>query len=553
MSKAAKAWLIDFSILILLTSLLYGLFLGLRPLTPPDEGRYSEIPREMVVTKDYLTPRLDGVQYFEKPILFYWLQASSIKLFGLKEWSLRLVNALMGAMGALLTYAAARRLYGRRVGLLSGMLLSTSLLYAFLSRFITLDITMTFFLTGSLFLFILGNFYPPGRKRQFSLYGMYIFAALATLTKGLIGIFFPGMVIVAWLLMTKQWRQLLTYHLLTGTLLFLIITAPWHIWVGLKNPGFFNFYFYEQHFLRYLTDYANRNQSVWFLPMVLLVGWFPWTGFMLVAIKKHLHIFKNPAQYPTEVFLFLWPSLIFLFYWLSHSQLSPYLLPIFPPLAIITARYLNDVWNQKSKTLGILFGIVALLNISIAIAILVYFTKNHNIIPLAFKIMLATFSLLSALLCNIVYQRYDFKKAVITLFVTNMMFSLCAYYTSSFYNHSSAKNLALELKKVIQPNDIIFNYNHYFQDFPVYLERPVTLLNWKGELEFGSKHNAPAGKFLHENYLWDSWLSSERKFVLMTNKDFEAIRSTLKTYQFYPIARTPKYVLICNKNISTRP
>lgn len=549
MSKTTRSWLVDLSFLIIFTSLLYGLFLGMRPLTPPDEGRYSEIPREMVVMHDYLTPHLDGVQYFEKPVLFYWMQVVSIKLFGLHEWSLRLINALMGALGGLVTYMFTRKLYSRRVGLLAGTLLCTSLLYAFLSRFITLDITMTFFLTGSLLFFILGNHYPAGRKRQYCMWGMFLFAALATMTKGLIGILFPGMIIFTWLLLTREWQRLSTYCLASGSILFLIITVPWHVMVGLKNPGFFSFYFYEQHFLRYLTHYAGREQAIWFLPSILLLGWFPWTGFMLAAISKYCSAFKNPKQNLTEIYLFIWPTLIFIFYWLSHSQLSPYLLPMFPPLAILTARYLDDAWNKKTKVLQFNFIVIGILNLAMAIGLLIFLKQNHLEIPTTSRILLIITAFLSAILCNVIYRRYSFHKALITLFVTNACFSLIAYYTSSFFNGPSVKHLSLELRKVIRPDDVIYNYNHYFQDMPVYLERPVVLLNWKGELQFGYKHNPPVGTFLHENRLWDNWQDQQRKFVVMTTKDFLELRSVLKTFQFYPLACTKKFVLICNKDV----
>ncbi len=548
MSTTARSWLIDLAFLALFTSLLYGLFLGMRPLTPPDEGRYAEIPREMVMTHDYVTPHLNGVIYFEKPALFYWLQVASIKSFGLHEWSLRLINALMGGLGCLLTYFFTRKLYNRRTALLAGMLLSTSLLYAFLSRFITLDITTTTFLTGSLLCFLLGNQYPQGRARRSCMWGMYALAALTVLTKGLIGIIFPGMIIFAWLLVTKQWRRLPSYSLFSGALLLLVITAPWHLLVGLKNPGFFKFYFYDQHFLRYFTEYAGRDKPFWFLPIILFLGWFPWMGFMVTALKRQLVIFKNASSHLTEVFLFLWPLLIFLFYWMSHSQLSPYLLPVFPPLAILTAIYLNNVWEQKNKALQINFLIIGVMNLLLAAGLLIFLNNSHLEIPTVDKILVVVAATISAVACNIVYRYVDLKRAIITLLITNTTFSLTAYYASSYFNTPSVKPLALELKKMIKPDDTVYNYNHYFQDMPVYLGTKVVLLNWKGELEYGFYHHPPKGTFLHENRLWENWNTPERKFLVMTIHDFEKIRTILKNLRFYPVTHTQKYVLICNKD-----
>lgn len=550
MTKTTKSWLTDLTLLIVFTSLLYGLFLGMRPLIPPDEGRYSEIPREMVQNYDYLTPRLDGVAYFEKPILFYWLQAASINIFGLHEWSFRLVNALMGGLGVLLTYAVSRRLYNRRIALLAGALLSTSLLYAFLSRYITLDITLTFFLSGSLLLFILGNEYPAGSARRLCMWGMYSFAALATLTKGLIGIVFPGMIIFSWLLLTQQWQRLQSYCLFSGTLLFLLITVPWHVLVGLKNPGFFQFYFYEQHFLRYFTHYAGREQTFWFLPLVLLAGWFPWTGFVLSALKRSMVALRFPKQQSKTIFFLLWTGLIFVFYWLSHSQLAPYLLPLFPPLAIITAQFFDEHWQYKNKVLRNNFSAVLVFSLLMVFALLFITPTLHFVIPKKVKVIVAIMTVLNGVACNLVYRYTNFKNALLTLIITNTLFSLSVFYASSFYTRPSVKPLALELKKVIQSQDEVYHYNHYFQDMPVYLEREVILLNWKGELEFGSKHNPPAGRFQHENNLWNNWQSNQRKFLVIAIKDFNEVKSILTDLKFYPLAQTQKYVVVCNKDLT---
>lgn len=547
MSNRAKTWLIDSMIVVLMTTLMYGLFLGTRPLAAPDEGRYSEIPREMIVTKDYLTPHLNGVQYFEKPVLFYWLQAISIKLFGLQEWSLRLANAMMGGLGVLTTYLAARTLFNRRVGLISGLLLSTSLLYGLLSRFITIDVTMTFFLTACLLLFIIANQYPEGQKRRWCLISFYIFAALATLTKGLIGVIFPGSIIFVWLLLTNEWQRVKTYFPMLGILFFLIITCPWHILVGITNPSFFKFYFYEQHFLRYFTDYSGRSQAIWFLPAILLGGWFPWTPFLLAALKRYATLFKSPRHYSIEIFLLLWSATIFLFYWLSHSQLSPYLLPIFPPLAILTAKFLDEIWNENDRKYKRLFLVAAIFTTLLSAVFFFVIPIKHIVVPFTIYAVLLTVSTIGALACYYTYRKYSFKSALIALCISNFFLSTGIYCATSFIQLASVKQLALELKKQIQPEDIVYNYNHYFQDMPLYLERTVSLLNWKGELEFGSRHNPPSGTFLPENAVWDNWQESKRKFVVMKIQDFQHIKNTYKQYKFYELAKNRKFVVISNK------
>src|SRR5712692_774832 len=167
-------WLGDLTILALACAVLFGFMLGSRALGVPDEARYSEIPREMAVSGDYLTPRLNGEKYFEKPVLFYWLQAASIKLFGLSEWSLRLWNALFALFGALSVYAGGRLLFDRRTGFIASIVLATSFLYYLMSRIVTLDMAVSVLISASLFAFLIGVRLPTGWPRRLSLWGFYI-------------------------------------------------------------------------------------------------------------------------------------------------------------------------------------------------------------------------------------------------------------------------------------------------------------------------------------------------------------------------------------------
>ncbi len=283
MKSLTPSWWQDIIILACIFSLLFAIGMGSRPLIIPDEGRYAEIPREMVATGDYLTPHLNGIKYFEKPPLFYWMESSTIKAFGLNEWSLRLIPAILGILGCLLLYAGGRKLYDRRTGLLSSFILASNLLYFFYAHFISPDLALSLFLTTSLLSFLLGRAEPSGWRRSSYFLLMYAFAALATMTKGLIGIVFPGLIIFTWVLLLKKWRELRTYHIFLGLLVFLLIAAPWHILVQIQNPEFGRFYFIEQHLLRYFTDYAQRQQPRWFFSVTVLVGFFPWTIFLLLS------------------------------------------------------------------------------------------------------------------------------------------------------------------------------------------------------------------------------------------------------------------------------
>ncbi|TAK75988.1 MAG: phospholipid carrier-dependent glycosyltransferase, partial [Gammaproteobacteria bacterium] len=194
-----SSWWVDSLFLLFILGGLFFILLGVRPLFVPDEGRYAEIAREMTVTHDYVTPYLNGIKYFEKPALFYWLGAAAIKLGGLQLWSIRSVNAFISLLGCLLTYVTARKLYGRLTGLLAALILGTSTLYFVMTHMVSLDLPVTVFFTASLYAFLLAYPQPMGIKRRAYFWGAAAAAALAVLTKGLIGIVFPAMIIGAWL------------------------------------------------------------------------------------------------------------------------------------------------------------------------------------------------------------------------------------------------------------------------------------------------------------------------------------------------------------------
>ena len=199
--------------LALMFGALFAWRLGSAPLVNPDEGRYAEVPREMLASGDWVTPRLDGVPYFEKPPLVYWAVAACERFLGPSEWSVRLTPALFAVGGILMAYCAARRLYGRDAGFWAAIVLGTSLLYMAMGHLVGLDMAVSVLMGATLFCFVLGMQEQPGRRRRWLFYGLYASAALATLTKGLIGFLITGAVMLLWLVLADQWRRLRPLYL----------------------------------------------------------------------------------------------------------------------------------------------------------------------------------------------------------------------------------------------------------------------------------------------------------------------------------------------------
>ena len=552
-----KTWVKDLLILSLLMGLLFGILLGARYLQTPDEGRYVEIPREMLVLHDYITPHINFIKYFEKPVLFYWMEALQIKLFGLSLWSVRIPTALMGVLGCLFTYIATRKLYGRACGLLAAFILSSSLLYFIMAHTITLDMTLTTWLTGALLSFLLAM-QERGRKKDILLWAMYLFAALAVLTKGLVGIIFPGMIIFVWTLIFNEWKSLKSWRIFSGILLVLLINLPWHLWAQIRNPEFFHYYVIEQQFLRYFTSYASREQAFWFLPSVLFFGFLPWIFFLIQSVYSSLVNLKgkeNPER-KTLVFLLLWAGLIYLFFQCSHSQLMPYILPIFPALSIVVARYFCSL-AEVPRSRGVFWGLMSLSIFAVlfilAMALIlmgVFGPYQQLILGLNAHYFIASGLIFFAIpiFAWVAYRNKSIPHVAIVLILGMDSFCLSVLINRAAFEQNSSYALAQKIQENWKPGSQVFVYEDYFQDLPVYLKRKVILvnnLNNLSELTFGAEHQnmkndliSPADfwKKIKENHLTAPW------FIVMST-DNERCLSTNQKAELKVLLRTNREVL----------
>ncbi|BAV32474.1 glycosyl transferase [Sulfuricaulis limicola] len=538
---------------------LFGNELGSRTLWEPDEGRYAEIPREMVQTGDYLTPRLNGVKYFEKPALFYWLQAGAIRVFGLNEWSLRLWTALFALLGCLMVYVAARRLYSRRAGWLAAGVLATSPMYDFLGSIITLDMAVSTFLTFALLAFLLGVREPPGQARRLWLWGFYAACALATLTKGLIGMVLPAMVVGAWMLLLNEWRQLRTLYLPTGLLLFLAIAAPWHVLVARANPEFAQFYFIHEHFQRYLTTVHQRYEPAWFFIPVLVLGMFPWIAFVGHAVKDAMPgAWSERRLHRESWFLVLWAGLVFLFFSASQSKLIPYILPVLPPLALLLGRYLARAWDH-SELLGPrrVFWLVLVLGLGMAFAVL--YVRHHLPAHPRAESMLGLVgthlywmaaALLLAAVVPFAFSRWRNCRRTIASLLAVSVLVIAVFDTSlpRLNDFRSVKPLALILKPMLHPDDEVMAYQTYYQDLPVYLERRITVVGWKGELEFGMQVEDTSAWMIEEPAFWERWEGARRVYLLTALDNYDKLRAEGRG-QFRLIAQSGPNVLVTNRMV----
>ncbi|MEO6244906.1 MAG: phospholipid carrier-dependent glycosyltransferase, partial [Opitutaceae bacterium] len=483
----------DALLLLLVFGALYFFRLGSYPLSNPDEGRYAEIPREMLATGDWVTPRLNGVNYFEKPPLSYWITAVMEKTFGENEWSVRAVPALFAVWGVLLTYAAGRRWRSREAGLCAAVVLGTSLLWFVIGHLPLLDMSVSVLMAQALFAFWFGVQERPGATRRGFFYLLYASMALATLAKGLIGFLVTGAVMFLWLLFFNQWRRLRPFYFPTGALLFLALAAPWHVLAALHNETWVHRYFVYEHFERFLTPAASRPGPVHYFVWIVIAGIIPWTGFLWPATREALCGGWARRKENADVwFLITWVAFVFFFFSVSKSKLPPYILPIFPALAVLIGAWLARVLEEKSaaplrgglRAFTFLNGLLAVALLTAVLKPGLFIKDLDQLAALRTPaIALAAILLIGGVLAPWLARLRGARVALVTVVATAAAFFVALQFAAPDINKPGTKDLALVVTARAQPGDRVMHYHEFFHDFTFYAARLVEVVAFEGELQ----------------------------------------------------------------------
>ncbi len=523
------SWWKDLAILAVVSSLWFIALLGMRPLSNPDEGRYGEIPREMAVTGDFVTPRLNGVKYFEKPPLVYWLSALTFRQFGVSEFTVRLWGGIFSVIGVLLTYAACRALHGRAAGFWSAIVLSTTLMYYVFSQIMLLDMTVAVTISGSLFAFILAMREPQGRKRFGLFMVFYVFMALATLSKGLIGIALPGAVIFLWVLLLNRWRVLWPFYPIVGTIVLLAIAAPWHVYAARANPDFLNFYFYHEHWLRFTTRIHGRYEPWWFFLPIFVVGLFPWIYFSGQAMREALPGGWKARKDNGEAWFFLiWVVFIVAFFSKSQSKLIPYILPVFPPMAVLIGHSISRVWIGQSanKFRAGAWGFIVtalLLVVAAVVAPKPPGQADLNAYLPVLRVTLGGAMLLGAAATFVGLRRNQPQLMIGAVAISSAALLLAVSFGGGAFEKTSTKKFAMILKPLLKPDDRVYCIGIYNQDLPVYLDRLVSVVDYRGELGYGidAEPDLTSARFLTPAAFPEEWAKPGAAYAVVRKKAYD--------------------------------
>ncbi|WP_296948990.1 glycosyltransferase family 39 protein [uncultured Massilia sp.] len=482
------------SLLFVFAVVLLGV-LGVRTLVPADEGRYAEMAREMFASGDWITTRLNGIKYFEKPPLQTWMNALTFTLFGVGDWQARLWTGLCGLLGVALTGYAGARVFNARVGFYAALVLGSSVYWVAGSQANSLDMGLAGMMTISLCALLLAqrDGATPAQNRHWML-ACWVAMALAVLSKGLVGLVLPGGVLVVYTLVARDWGVWRRLHLAKGLLLFLLVAAPWFVLVGLKNPEQPHFFFIHEHLDRFLLKEHNREGAWWFFLPLLAVGSLPWLGILAQSLVHGARRAPDDAgaTFRPRLLLLVWVVFIMLFFSKSSSKLPGYIIPVFPALALLAAHYL-DVGPRRCRMLAA--GSIALLGV-VFLALVPFMERlarrpGEDALYAAWQpwVLATGLVLLVGGLLALLYARQMVRDlSVLVLAVSGFaatQLAMAGFEPLGRARAGADMLPALRAAGAMDPAVPVYSVGLYEQSLTFYLGRTVTLVAFEDEFAFG--------------------------------------------------------------------
>jgi len=513
-------------ILVLIYALLWFGTLNYRHLIPSDEGRYAEIAREMLVTGDWVTPRYNGYKYFEKPPLQIWATATAFNFFGIGEWQARLWTALTGFLTILFIGFTGARIYSARAGWLAAITLASSPMWVIGGHINSLDMGLSAFLVAALCSLLLAQTSQNSSDTRKWMWACWTFMALATLSKGLIGVAIPGMVFIVYSITAWDWKIWGRLHIISGTILFLVITAPWFVLVAQRNPEFLEFFFIHEHLQRFTQKAHSRPGPIYYFIPLLILGFLPWIAQVPRALVQAWR--ERNREFSSGWLLTCWFAIIMGFFSVSQSKLPGYIIPVFPALALLVGQHL-DRRLGFSNSLGLPWKLQVLF---FAILGCIGFFFLGEVGKQARPDEIESYSqytywIIAALIVLIAFSFLAFMQSKrsglnsITSFACG--FFLCAMIAGTGHETLgravSGIDLVEKIKASIPEKVNFYSVRILDHTVPFYLGRTMTMVEFPDELEFGVKQEPELWLPTLDAFI-ERWREDQTAYALMVPEQF---------------------------------
>ena len=564
--------------MLLLFSVVYFGSLFSPGLEDDADSTHAEAAREMLVTHDYVTLKINGNRYLEKAPLMYWAVSSCYLIFGTNEFAAHLPVALAMLLLVLLAMRWGERAFGVRAGIYAGLFISSAAGCYLFTRILIPEAILSFFIAASFYFFATAL----DEKDAWRWYAGYAGMALAVLTKGLLAIVVVGLALLLYVVVSGEWRRWREFHLFTGTLLFLAIAAPWHVLAGIRNPHFFWFYFVNEHFMRFLgrripKDYNKQTNSLyWTLHLVWL---FPWSLYLPVALRRPIAMWRARRKLSggnapraalnfrsrTDLLCLAWAGVTLVFFSFSTNQ-EYYTFPAyFPILLLIAARVADEEEAGPRRWLEWSAGILAVICIAVS-AVLAAGLWSSRHLPFVSDIgtvlakpdlQVETLSMghmldltgesfaalrLPAILAAIVLligpafafwlRRRGAQVAATWVTAATMAIFLIAAHIAlvRFDPFLGSRTMAREIAPELRPTDrvMIYGDQSFGSSLLFYLARPIELINGNTtSMWWGSTYPDAPHIFLNDRQLQEAWNSPQRVFLFVPQHERAKVESLL--------------------------
>jgi 4-amino-4-deoxy-L-arabinose transferase-like glycosyltransferase len=408
-------------------------------------------------------------------------------------------------------------------------MLASSVLHFAMGQIVTLDMAFTMLLTATLCSFCMAQVEresSPGVSGRWML-ATWLLLGCAVLTKGIAALLIPGAVLSIYVIWQRDWTVLRTLRPIAGAILFLAVTAPWFIQVSRVNPDFLQFFFVREHFERYLTDVEQRVEPWWYFVAVFAAGALPWLPQMMKALLRGWRASAPPGRFDLQRLLWIWCVFVLVFFSLSSSKLSPYILPIFPPLVLLVTAM---QWQRSARGLRFSVAILILFAVSLLAicAVPTLADKDPAIAqivrelrPLVTLYVVATLATAVTAWRAIGQQRFD--HAVLGIAAASFLGLALLFGTVGHEPLRSGKTLAAQIPAELAAHAPLFSVQTYDQTLPFYLRRSMILADSRGELDYGLRHAPDAG--LDMPGFEQRWLQSREAVAIMTPRSYSELRA----------------------------